>query len=132
LRRTIYAALSHGSSFFEFGTNVLISFALSFIAILILSYQIPLEDSPAKINWVRFMMTQKVEAVYENGVLKPLQPLTLAEHQRVALMIRPLPPLDLDEILELARQVYEGLSDEEIAEIEAMALDRSNFMRPAE
>jgi hypothetical protein len=43
LCRTIYAALFHGSSFFEFGTNVLISFSLSFIDIPILSYQILLE-----------------------------------------------------------------------------------------
>jgi hypothetical protein len=38
--------------------------------------------------------------------------------------------LSPDEILDLAHQVYEGLSDEEIAEIEAIALDRTNFMRP--
>lgn len=77
-------------------------------------------------------MTQKVEAIYEDGVLKPLTPLQLPERQRVILAIRPLPQLDPDEILELAHQVYAGLSDEEIAEIEAIALDRSNFMRPAE
>jgi len=63
-------------------------------------------------------------------VLKPLTPLQLPEHQRVALMIRPLPPLDPDKILELAHQAYAGLSEEEISEIEVIALDRSNFMRP--
>jgi predicted DNA-binding antitoxin AbrB/MazE fold protein len=34
-------------------------------------------------------MTLTVEAVYENGVLKPTQPLPLDEHQRVRLTIEP-------------------------------------------
>jgi hypothetical protein len=32
-------------------------------------------------------MTRQVEAVYEHGVLRPLEPLTLAESQRVNLTI---------------------------------------------
>ena len=40
------------------------------------------------------------------------------------------PPLEPKEVLHLARQVYAGLSTEEIEEIEAMALDRSHFTRP--
>jgi hypothetical protein len=35
-----------------------------------------------------------------------------------------------EERLEEATRLYEGLSDEEIAEIERIILDRSNFMRP--
>ena len=77
-------------------------------------------------------MTQTIEAIYEDGVLKPLTPLELPEHQRVTLNIQPLESLSPDEILELAHQVYEGLLDEEVDEIEAIALDRSNFMRPVE
>lgn len=77
-------------------------------------------------------MTQTIEAIYEDGVLKPLTPLQLPEHQRVTLAIQSLRSLRPDKILELAHQVYAGLSDEEIAEIEAIALDRSNFMRPVE
>lgn len=76
-------------------------------------------------------MTQKVEAIYEDGVLKPLQPLALAEHQRVSVTIDELPAAEgPEEMLKAWEQVYEGLSDEEIAEIEAIILDRSNFMRP--
>jgi predicted DNA-binding antitoxin AbrB/MazE fold protein len=76
-------------------------------------------------------MTQKVEAIYENGLLKPLEALALPEGQRVLVTIEPqAEQLSPDEILALARRVYEGLSEEEIAEIEAIALDRSNFMRP--
>jgi predicted DNA-binding antitoxin AbrB/MazE fold protein len=35
-------------------------------------------------------MTITIEATYENGVLKPLQPLTLGEHQRVQITIQTL------------------------------------------
>ena len=34
-------------------------------------------------------MNQFVEAVYEDGVLKPLSPLTLKNHQRVRIIITP-------------------------------------------
>lgn len=76
-------------------------------------------------------MSQKVEAIYEDGVLKPLQPLALAEHQRVSVTIDELPVAESPEdALKAWQQIYEGLSDEEIAELEAIILDRSNFMRP--
>ena len=32
-------------------------------------------------------MTKQVDAVYENGVLRPLEPLPLDEHQRVTLTV---------------------------------------------
>jgi predicted DNA-binding antitoxin AbrB/MazE fold protein len=35
-------------------------------------------------------MSITVEAVYENGVLKPTQPLPLKEHARVTITIQPL------------------------------------------
>ncbi len=34
-------------------------------------------------------MSLTVEAVYENGVLKPAQPLPLKEHERVSITVRP-------------------------------------------
>jgi len=34
-------------------------------------------------------MSLRVEAVYQNGVLKPAQPLPLAEHERVIVTIQP-------------------------------------------
>jgi predicted DNA-binding antitoxin AbrB/MazE fold protein len=34
-------------------------------------------------------MTLIVEAIYENGVLKPAQPLPFKEHDRVALTVQP-------------------------------------------
>ena len=41
-------------------------------------------------------MKETLEAVYENGVLRPLQPLALAEQQRVTITIdeEAAPPLD--------------------------------------
>ena len=33
-------------------------------------------------------MTKRVEAIYENGVLKPTQPLPLREHERVQITVQ--------------------------------------------
>jgi hypothetical protein len=53
----------------------------------------------------------------------------LQEHQRVLLEIRFEPREQASSALEAWHQVYEGLSADEIAEVEAMALDRSRFSR---
>ena len=37
------------------------------------------------------MQSLLIQAVYENGVLKPEEPLPLAEHQRVQVSIHPAP-----------------------------------------
>lgn len=73
-------------------------------------------------------MTQTIEAIYQNGIFKPLQPISeeIEEGERVELTVtekRPSP----SEMLELASRVYEGLSEEDINDIEKIALDRSNF-----
>jgi predicted DNA-binding antitoxin AbrB/MazE fold protein len=34
-------------------------------------------------------MTLTIEAIYENGVLKPSQPLPFKEHERVTLIVQP-------------------------------------------
>ena len=71
-------------------------------------------------------MKRAIDAIYENGTFRPLQPdaIGIADGQRVRLAI-------IDEgdpePLRLATQVYEGLSDQEIEEIEQIALDRKNF-----
>ena len=33
-------------------------------------------------------MQQKIQAIYENGVLKPLEPLNLADHEQVSLTVQ--------------------------------------------
>ena len=68
------------------------------------------------------------EAIYEDGVLKPLEPLKLPEHQRVTITIQALLIENPDQELESWHQVYSELSDQEIKEIESIALDRSHFM----
>jgi predicted DNA-binding antitoxin AbrB/MazE fold protein len=76
-------------------------------------------------------MKQAIDAVYENGVFKPVHPdqIHIPNGQHVTLVVdNDLLP----EPLRLAASVYEGLSSEEIDEIEKIALDRSRFFdRPA-
>ena len=73
-------------------------------------------------------MNRTLEAIYENGVLKPLKSLKLPEHQKVTITIQ-LPPVENpDQGLESWHQVFAGLSDKDIQEIESIALDRSHFM----
>ncbi len=74
-------------------------------------------------------MERVVEAIYENGVLTPLESLDLPEHQRLVITIRLPGTEDPDQALEAWHQVYEGLSEEEIVEIESIALRRNHFMR---
>jgi predicted DNA-binding antitoxin AbrB/MazE fold protein len=54
-------------------------------------------------------MTREVEAVYEKGMLRPLEPLPLAEHQHVKVTVSeisgdPLAPLMDQNFLEEARR----------------------------
>lgn len=71
---------------------------------------------------------QTIEAIYQNGMFKPLKPVseTISEGETVEITIKEK-KLSPEEMLELASRVYEGLSDEDISEIEKIALDRSNF-----
>lgn len=73
-------------------------------------------------------MTQTIEAIYQNGIFKPLNPVSekLSEGETVELIIKDK-TLSPEEMLKLASQVYEGLSEEDINDIEKIALDRSNF-----
>jgi predicted DNA-binding antitoxin AbrB/MazE fold protein len=78
-------------------------------------------------------MTQLLEAIYEHGAFKPVDPekVHLREGSRVTLRVD---EQELREPLRLAMQVYEGLSAAEIDEVEHIALDRSWFFesRPLE
>ena len=71
-------------------------------------------------------MTHAIDAIYENGAFRPIQAdaIGIAEGQRVRLTID---DQDEPEALRLAAQVYAGLSEQEIEEIERIAFDRSNF-----
>jgi predicted DNA-binding antitoxin AbrB/MazE fold protein len=71
-------------------------------------------------------MIQSIEAVFQDGVFRPIEPppQDLLEGQRVQVVAKKLSP---DEMMNLVTSIYDGLSEEEIDEIERIALDRSNF-----
>lgn len=75
-------------------------------------------------------MQHILDAVYENGVFRPLKPPEIPEGQQVRLVIESSATPKPDEMLKLAAQVYQGLSDQEIDEIEQIALDRRDFFSP--
>ena len=73
-------------------------------------------------------MTQTIEAVYQNGMFRPLKPVgdDFSEGEEVVINIESRDK-EINPIMKLAENFYEGLSEEEIDEIEKIALDRSNF-----
>ncbi len=73
------------------------------------------------------MLKQTVDAVFENGVFRPLTPrdIPIVEGQQVRLTVETLE--SPAEVLELATQVYDGLTEQQIDEIEQLALNRSNW-----
>ncbi len=66
-----------------------------------------------------------IEAVYEHGVFKPLIPPSLMNGQYVRIAVELYEKKTADNILGLAAQVYDGLSDQDVDEIETIALNRS-------
>ena len=73
------------------------------------------------------MTTETIEAVYEHGGFRPIAPvdMNLTEGQKVRLVVEPIEKPD--DILALAAQVYEGLSNEQIDSIEQHSRRRENF-----
>ncbi len=72
-------------------------------------------------------MTQTLEAVFEDGKFrlleKPAVPLRDGQHVRLTVETEAAP----DDVLALAEQVYAGLSDGEVDDVERIALDRRLF-----
>jgi len=72
-------------------------------------------------------MTHTLEAVFEDGTFRLLEPsaVSLADGQHVRLTVETagMP----DDVLTLAGQVYEGLSEEDIDDVERISLDRRGF-----
>jgi predicted DNA-binding antitoxin AbrB/MazE fold protein len=73
------------------------------------------------------MVSETIEAVYEHGGFRPISPVgaKLVDGQKVRLMVEPVE--SPDNILELASQVYEGLSDDQIDSIEQHVQRRKDF-----
>ena len=71
-------------------------------------------------------MTQTIDAIYENGAFRPLAypPPQFAEGQQVRIVVETNTP---DEILAMAKEVYAGLSEQDVRQVEQIALDRSSF-----
>lgn len=72
-------------------------------------------------------MKSSVDAVYKDGVFRPVSPPELAEGERVRLTVERVAQAQPDDILKLAKRVYEGLSQQDIDEIEDMARHRALF-----
>lgn len=72
-------------------------------------------------------MTQTIEAIFENGTFRLLEDptLSLAEGQHVKLTIDAQP--DAVDVLALAGEVYAGLTDDDVDDVEQIALDRRTF-----
>ena len=74
-------------------------------------------------------MRQTIKARYRNGVLQPLEPLALDDEAEVQVTVEIATPVSAAEILQRAARVYHGLTAEEVAQVEAIALDRRHFFR---
>lgn len=74
-------------------------------------------------------MSSDLNAIYEGGAFWPLdgQDIPVPEGEIVKLTVQPAPSSSTLNVLSLAAKVYEGLSAEDITDVESIALDRSNF-----
>ncbi|MBD2778144.1 antitoxin family protein [Iningainema tapete] len=72
-------------------------------------------------------MKQIVDAIYENGVFRPLKNPEISDGEKVRLTVETSSLLTPEEMLELAAQVYQDLSAEQVDEIEKIALERCDF-----
>jgi predicted DNA-binding antitoxin AbrB/MazE fold protein len=72
-------------------------------------------------------MRQTIKARYHDGVLQPLEPLALADDAEVQVTVDTEMAVSAEEILRQAARVYQGLTAEDIAHVEAIALDRQHF-----
>lgn len=68
-----------------------------------------------------------VEAVFQDGVFRPVRRPDLPEGERVRLTVESMAQGNPIDVLELAARVYEGLSPKDIDEIEEMARRQTFF-----
>lgn len=73
--------------------------------------------------------TQTIEAIYENGTFRPIDPLdgSIDEGQHVQLTVRVVTGADGEDPLGMLTNFWDGMSEEEIEEVESIMLDRSNW-----
>lgn len=74
-------------------------------------------------------MRQTIKARYHDGVLQPLEPLALADDAEVQVTVDTEMAVSAEETLRRAARVYQEFTAEDIAQVEAIALDRQHFFR---
>ena len=77
-------------------------------------------------------MKTTVDAVYEGGVFKPVQRPGFSEGELVRMTVESVRKATPQEILELVTHVYDGLSAQDIDDVEAMARRRPFFTNSPE
>jgi predicted DNA-binding antitoxin AbrB/MazE fold protein len=77
-------------------------------------------------------MTERVTVRYQNGVFVPLDPIDLPEQEYVIDIDVPHASSEGHSALVAWQAVYEGLSPEELDEVERLILDRTDFMEQEE
>ncbi len=74
-------------------------------------------------------MRQTIKARYHDGVLQPLEPLDLHEEAEVQVTVESEVSISPEDILRQAAQVYQDFTAEDIAQLEAISLNRQQFFR---
>jgi predicted DNA-binding antitoxin AbrB/MazE fold protein len=72
-------------------------------------------------------MPEVIEAIYAQGVFKPLRTPDIPDGQHVRLVVETAEVTTSEDLLALAAQVYEGLSPEDVDTIEKIACTRRDF-----
>ena len=74
-------------------------------------------------------MGKPIQAVFERGVFRPLNPVDLSDGEQVVLSVQRASdgPREGDGQLAEWQRVYTGLNEEDIDEVERIALDRGHF-----
>ena len=73
-------------------------------------------------------MEQVLEVIYRDGAFMPLKPPGLPENQRLKITLHLPAEKRVTDTLAAWQQVYAGLSDTDVTEVEAIVLDREHFM----
>jgi predicted DNA-binding antitoxin AbrB/MazE fold protein len=85
------------------------------------------ESGRARLAEMRDPARIELDAVYQEGVFRPVVSPALPDGAHVHLVIETPPSVDTDP-LQLVGLVYDGLTPAEVAEIETIAFDRSRFL----
>ena len=74
-------------------------------------------------------MTKTFRAIYQNGALRPLDPLDLPNEKEVLVEIREVESSVPNRVLQVWTSLLDGMGENDRTELEGIFLDRSNFGR---